>query len=179
MYANKCAPGVDLAGAGITRRRRSSWQRVAVAVAAAPARVPVLAVVKAAAVEAEGRAQATPAAGQARLGRYRVATGRTRHRPRASNASCNGTCNGCNALQVAAPNRSGTLSIPIKAHCKPLRWALHAREGILRKPSRFLSGCDRDATRYPTATEFSGAVIDQVREGVELCETRRNTTRQC
>lgn len=146
LCANKWASSVAFAGAGITRRRRSLWQRVAEAVAAAPARAPVLAVVKAAAVEAEGRAQGTPAAGQARPVSRPAATGRTRHRRQASNASCNGTCNGCNALQVAAPNRSGTLSIPIKAHCKPLRWALHAREGILRKPSRFLSGCDRDAT---------------------------------
>lgn len=144
LCANKWAPGVALAGAGITRRGRSSWQRVAVAVA--PARAPVLAVVKAAAVEAEGRAQVTQAAGQARPVSRPAATGRTCHRRQVSNASCNGTCNGCNALQVAVPNRSGTLSIPIKAHCKPLRWALYsgaAAQGV---------HCGNPAGFYPDAT---------------------------
>lgn len=37
------------------------------------------------------------------------------------NATGNGTCNACNALQPGAPNRSGTLSIPFEAPCKPLR----------------------------------------------------------
>ena len=81
MCANKCALGVALAGAGITRRRRSSWQRVAEAVAAAPARaVPVRAAAKAVVAEVEGRAQVTPAAGQARPVSRPAATGRMRRR---------------------------------------------------------------------------------------------------
>lgn len=117
LCANKCALGVALAGAGITRRRRSSWQRVAEAVAAAPARAaPVLAVAKVAA--GEDQAQVTPAAGQARPVSRPAATGRTRHRHQASNASRNGICNGCNALQVTAPNRSTTPSIPLRKGCR-------------------------------------------------------------
>lgn len=51
------------------------------AVAAAPAKaVPVLAVEKEAVAAVEGRAQVTPAAGQARPAKYRAATGRTRRR---------------------------------------------------------------------------------------------------
>jgi hypothetical protein len=83
-------------------------------------------------VEAEGRAQVTQAAGQARPVSRPAATGRTRHRRQVSNASCNGTCNGCNALQLAVPNRSGALSIPLRKGCPQRRHHVSTASGPLR-----------------------------------------------
>lgn len=131
------------------------------AVAAAPAKaVPVLAVEKEAVAAVEGRAQAMQAAGQARLARCPAATDRMRRRHQASNASCSGTCDGCNALQVGAPNRSETLSILIKAHCKPLRWALYA--GVAPRRARAYcgnpAGSQRVSIRYPLDSGATGIV---------------------
>lgn len=56
---------------------------------------------------------------------------------------------------------SKPIASPFDGPCMPGR----PRTRTLRKPSRFLSGCDRDATRYPTVTEFSGTVVEQVLSG--------------
>lgn len=65
--------------------------RVAEAVAALPAgAAPVLAVQKAAVAAVEGQDQATQAAGTVQLDKYLVATGRTRHQRKVTNARCNG-----------------------------------------------------------------------------------------